>query len=794
MGAPLTVGKQVIGIVCFVSTHINAFDADSLQRIDAIAKYLTPLIEISIAFTEVSHHLEKFALLNELASVASVGIDARDVAGRIIKRLQRAFSTEIVSLLLLSSDGNVLEEFGHRSSPVAPTPFDLKGSLPGYVAKTGKPVRLGDISKSPREYPAKSDIQSALAVPLKYRGRVIGVLAVGAPQADAFTQQDEQLLVVIASHLAGLIENIRLHEETRVRAKNLELLHQVSERLVGLVDVKEISQSAADLMAERFDYELVVIAHVDEEGENLVVEGVGGESSKVINIGYQYSINEGLTGLVFRSGESQLVNDTSLSQDYLVYPGWEAGSEMCVPLREGDQVFGVINVERIQKGAFSDNDLLLLEALGGLLTSVFTNAFRYQQLQTNYRHLQAVRETAIDISADLDLQTLLKRATARARELLGAKGAELGLVNKEEEVVEIKVSENPWDNYVRGLKIPFSTGIAGIMAVDGKPVFVQNYANWDKGIQLNENLPFTSVAGVPLKYKGDVIGTLTISNDEIGATFKPEDFQLLELLAPQLAVSVRNAMLYQELQEHIDKERVANDRLIQSARLAAVGEMAAGVAHELNNPLTTVAGFVELVLEDIPEGNPNRADLELVLRESRRAREVVRRLLDFSRPGEGFRVRSDVNDMVSDVIALIQHLAHTNGVELHIDLGNDLPWIQADQGQIKQVLLNLLHNAMQAMPRGGKLHIQTLSQNRDDLDWVNIRVKDSGEGIPPENMGRIFEPFFTTRPLGKGTGLGLAVSFGIVQDHGGIIDVESTPGQGSVFTIWLPVKSQRAYI
>jgi signal transduction histidine kinase len=332
------------------------------------------------------------------------------------------------------------------------------------------------------------------------------------------------------------------------------------------------------------------------------------------------------------------------------------------------------------------------------------------------------------------------------------------------------------------------------MAVDGEPVFVKDYLTWERRVQLDEAPPFTSVAGVPLKYKGEVIGTLTISTDEVGASFKKEDFQLLELLAPQLAVSIRNAKLYQELQEHIDKERVANDRLIQSARLAAVGEMAAGVAHELNNPLTTVAGFVELVLDDVPEDSPIRADLELVLREARRAREVVRRLLDFSRPGEGFRVRSDANDMVSDVVALVQHLAHTNGVELQVELGDDLPWIQADQGQIKQVLLNLIHNALQAMPRGGILNIQTGAQNKDGQDWVIIRVEDTGEGIPPENMGRIFEPFFTTRPLGKGTGLGLAVSFGIIQDHEGILDVESTPGEGSVFTIWLPVRSKRAFI
>ena len=794
VAAPLSIGKQVIGIACFLSGRVGMFSQESLQQVEAITRYIAPLMEITIAFTEASHQLEKFALLNELASAASAGIDADEVAKRIITRLQRVFDTDLVSLLLLSQDGNLLQEFGHSTHPLAPALLPIKESLPGYVVETGQPLRIGDINKAPRNYPQPSNLQSVLAVPLRYRSRIIGVLDLGSNQRDAFTQQDEQLLVVIASHLAGLIENVRLHDETRLRAKNLELLHQVSEQIVGLVDVQKISQTAAELMAERFEYELVVVNLIGKTNQEMIVQGVGGIGSRVAKSGSRFPVGEGITGQVFQSGRSYLTNDTSLDPNYVTYSGWKAGSEMCVPLREGDQVFGVINVERIRKGAFTENDLLLLEALGGMLTSILTNALRYQQLQTNYRHLQAVRETAIDISADLDLQTLLKRATSRARELLGAKGAELGLVNQEEKVVEIKVSENPWDDYVRGLKIPFSTGIAGVMAVDGEPIFVPDYANWEKRIQLNENPPFTAVAGVPLKFKGDVIGTLTISNDEVGASFKPEDFQLLELLAPQLAVSVRNAMLYKELQEHIDKERVANDRLLQSARLAAVGEMAAGVAHELNNPLTTVAGFVELVLEDIPEDNPNRADLELVLREAIRAREVVRRLLDFSRPGEGFRVRSDANDMVTDVVALIQHLAHTSGVELHVELQDELPWIQVDQGQIKQVLLNLIHNALQAMPRGGKLLIQTMQQIRDDADWVTIQVTDTGEGIPPENLGRIFEPFFTTRPPGKGTGLGLAVSFGIVQEHDGVLEVKSTPGEGSTFSIWLPVKSKRTYI
>jgi signal transduction histidine kinase len=377
---------------------------------------------------------------------------------------------------------------------------------------------------------------------------------------------------------------------------------------------------------------------------------------------------------------------------------------------------------------------------------------------------------------------------------VGAKGAELGLVNEEKQIVEIQVSKNPWEGYSKGLTLSFNQGVAGHMAVEGKTLVVDNYNSWAGRLDLDKPAPFEAVAGVPLKYKGKVIGTLTISHDEPGRGFDPEDIRLLELLAPQVAVSVRNACLYQELQSLMEAERLAKDRLIRSARLAVVGELAAGVAHELNNPLTTVTGFVELILDDIPSDSPNRPDLELVLKESLRAREVVRRLLDFSRPGEGFRIRADINDLVWDVVALIRHLTHTNGIELKINTYDDLPWIHVDRDQIKQVLLNLVHNAIQAMPRGGVLSLQTVPEVRNGASGVIILVQDTGPGIDPKYIDRLFEPFFTTRPIGQGTGLGLSVSYGIVTDHGGMIDVHSEPNVGSIFTIWLPLESSIALL
>jgi signal transduction histidine kinase len=203
--------------------------------------------------------------------------------------------------------------------------------------------------------------------------------------------------------------------------------------------------------------------------------------------------------------------------------------------------------------------------------------------------------------------------------------------------------------------------------------------------------------------------------------------------------------------------------------------------------LTTVTGFSELVLEDLPEDSAHHQELQMVLQEARRASSVVRRLLDFSRQGERIRASADLNEVVNDVIALTRHLIQTNNVALNLELDKSLPWVSIDSNQMKQVLLNLIHNALQAMPKGGEMHVRTFLGKRENRDWVVMSVQDTGLGITPEDQAKIFEPFFTTKGDRGGTGLGLSVTYGIVADHGGTIEVLSEPERGSVFEVWLPL-------
>ncbi|MBI4314886.1 MAG: hypothetical protein HY872_00735 [Chloroflexi bacterium] len=298
---------------------------------------------------------------------------------------------------------------------------------------------------------------------------------------------------------------------------------------------------------------------------------------------------------------------------------------------------------------------------------------------------------------------------------------------------------------------------------------------------------------MPLKREGRVIGALNLERPS-GERFRDAEIMAMETLAGQVATALDNAHLYarsrqtvRELSDSLAQLRLAQAQLIQSAKLAAVGQLAAGVAHEINNPLTTIAGLSELMLPDLPEAGGLRDDMALILRETQRARSVVRRLLDFSRHPEPHRDLTDLNALVHDTVLLIYHAAIARNIYIAEAYAEDLPPTQLDANRMKQVALNLLNNAVQAIARGGHIYVDTGRSRRDAAPGVWLRVRDTGCGISPENMERIFEPFFTTKSPNEGTGLGLSVSYGIVQDHGGIIEVESIINQGSTFTVWLPV-------
>ena len=231
------------------------------------------------------------------------------------------------------------------------------------------------------------------------------------------------------------------------------------------------------------------------------------------------------------------------------------------------------------------------------------------------------------------------------------------------------------------------------------------------------------------------------------------------------------------------------EQLIQSEKLASMGQLAAGVAHEINNPLGTVLIYTHMLLKELPQGDPRLDDLQMITREAERCRKIVTGLLDFSRQSKPRDQLTDVNALLSDSIALVAKQESFAAVRVRAGLDPDLPATLLDADQMKQAFINILQNAGEAMPDSGELTVSTgLS---DDGRNIIARFADTGCGIPEESLERIFHPFFTTKQIGKGTGLGLAIVYGIVKMHRGGISVDSKVGAGSTFTITLPVQEPR---
>ena len=238
---------------------------------------------------------------------------------------------------------------------------------------------------------------------------------------------------------------------------------------------------------------------------------------------------------------------------------------------------------------------------------------------------------------------------------------------------------------------------------------------------------------------------------------------------------------------HTEEElRKNQQQLIQAAKLAAVGKLAAGVAHEINNPLMIMLGNCELALRD---GPPDRVAkrLNIIKGEATRAGKITRDLLNFARHREPRREPVAVGALVARAVELLDTKLTRNRVKVRTALPPDMPSILGDADQLTQVLLNLAGNAVDAMPDGGELVFE--AELRAETDAVVIRIIDTGVGMTPEQVLRIFEPFYTTKPEGQGTGLGMSVSLGIVKSHGGLLDVSSEPGRGTTMTVQLPLKA-----
>ena len=295
----------------------------------------------------------------------------------------------------------------------------------------------------------------------------------------------------------------------------------------------------------------------------------------------------------------------------------------------------------------------------------------------------------------------------------------------------------------------------------------------------------------PLVLNGEILGLLMVRRSSDKAPFTSSDLRSATIFSSHVAQSVYNAKIYQELEEKIRQLKMTNQKLketksqlIQSEKLAAIGQLAAGVAHELNNPLTGILGLSQMILGEVSFKEEQREDMETIIKESKRCRLIIQNLLKFSRRNEPKRESVNVISLLDSIIEMVHYEFTSSSIDILKEYSPPLAPVFGDPAQLQQVFINIITNAKHAME--GESAARLTIQAHQKSNRVYLRFKDNGCGIPKEAVTKIFDPFFTTKPVGLGTGLGLSISYGIIQEHGGTIFVESKAGIGTIFTVELP--------
>lgn len=777
--------------------------------IEHLANYLPPRTPDFGVDLENTEHL---ALLFGITQFLSGHLDLNDLFERILA-LAPYLSAEFSALLLRQGS----EIIYYRSTQPGREELTgttgrrfaqrlLKDGLEGWVLRHNDAAVISNTTTDSRWFRASylpDEKHCVVALPINLeRVEAEGVYLIGHKDTDVFTKEDVPLLDAATAQISRAIENAMLFKNQSQRSVQLALINEVGQAATSILNLDVMLRTVVQAIRRSFscysvsiylynqntDYvELRARTAADHYGANIPEPPAG----IVIQ-----NLRQGLIGWAAANNKSILANDVTQDPRYVVNQyNREVRAELCVPITLGTKTIGVLDLQSVQLEAFDKFHVAALETLADQLAIAIENARLYDEINRHVTELKSLNEIGQAITSTLDLKETLTLVTDHTTRLMQVAAASVVLRDDDNRQVWFAAASGEGSEAVLGLRMDLGQGIAGWVAQKGEPIIVPDVYTDDRFFaDMDKQSGFTtqSILCVPLQTKGHTIGAIEVMNKKRG-TFNKEDLSLLQSLATSAATAIENAQLYQEQIGTIERLAETQSQLIQSAKLAAVGELAAGVAHEINNPLSTIILLTSLLLDPRSEtAGPEKQseDLQMVNQEARRARDIVRSLLDFARADTPKRQPTDFNQLVEEAIFLV-HAGVSQKITLKKNL-SPLPEVYLDVNQIKQVIVNLLNNAVQAMldshNKAARLTITTTLNNSNEHVPPEIvcQISDTGQGIEPDHLDKIFDPFFTTKEVGQGTGLGLSISYSLIEKHGGNISVESTLNKGSTFTLTLP--------
>jgi signal transduction histidine kinase len=628
------------------------------------------------------------------------------------------------------------------------TRMRLAGTLMADVAQGGQPLRVDDLSAptvpaASREVFTGRGYRSALLVPLASRSGVMGAVTITAKRRGAFSADDGEIVSELAQPLALAIEQRRLLDEQRRQAGETRALFEAGRAVTASLDVQQTIRVILEQAQSVLGVASCSLSTLDAAtGELTTVASLDLPDAMAAQI--RVRVGEGISGRAF--SEARPVQSEDLSADPRVrYPAMALASGfrsmLSVPLREGARAVGAISVFRRDVYRFPTAEEQLLLALADQAAIALEHARLYTQLEG--------------------------MVTERTQEL-----------DAQKRFVEVVLETLPLGVFVLDpeLRVVRANRHAARLLGSGEPV----------GARLPELVPAERAAGAVRELVQRAFGERRVVAADEEMTIG-DDLKVFRLTAAPIEPAAGHLVL---LVEDVTLARRLERQMLLTERLTTAGRLAAGVAHELNNPLATIAGCAEALLARSREAalaevtgmEEFRQYLTLIEEEAYRCKEITGSLLHFVREPGSRRSAADLNALVMKTIELLSHQSRFKDRRFATALDPALPMVTVNEGQLRQVFLGIAANALEAMGPEGTLHLRS----RRLRDEVEVEIEDEGPGISDELLGRIFDPFFTTKPPGQGTGLGLAIAQGIVTDHGGRIEVTSRVGKGSVFRVVLP--------
>jgi signal transduction histidine kinase len=493
-------------------------------------------------------------------------------------------------------------------------------------------------------------------------------------------------------------------------------------------------------------------------------------------------VGEGVTGWVARTGKAARVNDVAADARYVrVLP--EIRAELAVPLDVGGEVRGVLNVDSDRVDAFTEPDQELLHELARMAAGVIRNTWLFEQLRHKALLFESLTHVSRAINSALNLDDALNSITREASELMRAKMCSLMLLDESREWLDVRASHGAGDAYLHKPRLSVGESFVGVVVRRRKPLQLENVqsAGQYQNVDVARREGLVSLLSVPLLFGGRAIGALNVYTGR-SYNFSNEEVRILSMFAELSAIAIEKARLYERV---VDVE----DHLRQNEKLSALGLLAAEVAHEIRNPLTVMKMLYHSLDLKFPAKDPRSTDARIISEKIDHLNKIVEQVLALSRTAEPQLAPVDLNRLIEELNLLMRHKLKNAGVTSVRDLQPNLPLVAADATQLEQVFLNLSLNAVEAMPEGGTLTVQTRSIDRagelETEGFVEIQFRDSGRGMTEEEQRGAFKSLLKTTKR-KGTGLGLAIVGRIIETHRGTIEVRSSPGSGTAITIRLP--------